>query len=942
MRLPLTILAIAAAFLAALPLEAGARPLRIWVMHNEPTEPYVEVTPERLAQSLETLRSEHGIMIENSLRNLEAPIESQYPLGIYIIGRNAFIEELIDFQRSHPGEEDIALEFLRWDDAYSRTVAALESGDPAAAPDVVQIGSTWTATFADMGILADLSGLFDTQEFFPPSASSAAPFGSEGLFAVPWFVDARLLFYNKKIIGSPEPLATWDGFRDACEAAAPGRPLIGVPLSQNWNLLHNLAPWIWSAGGEIIRPGRFGPFNSHRVALDGAETKEAVRYLNSLSSAGCMEFPNVTQEVLDKRFIDGEYAAHIAGTWIITRMGDGWRRRFGVTLPPAGPGGSHPFVGGSHLAITAASDGRGNFDRAVELVRHFASPEVQRSYARATNFLPARREAMEGFLSDGEEVFRRGLEAGHSYPSIPDWGSVVENDLIRTHLWHIWRDIAQGVPDEMLVATVQNVASNLRRKLFVSQARRAAPLAAAGIAALMAAAAAVTALSRRRMREAGRLCEERSAELNRICAERSVLEGKALLLARRGEEQGEEVARLRREVASLGERASALKAELVRHAPRKPGDERRIGSFEIGWDGSLAIRGERVRFDNNRQARRLLEHMVRSAAAGRPALHCLWGYALFGWKAGEIQSHPQRLFEIMAAKINAQLKSHGAPALVVKSGKGSFLWRIGWDSRLVMERSDIVRSASEAELAARGLAEGSSEPSIAHAITAVELDPKNLDALAALKDALSKLDPAEPYRARMESMLKISEGMIAKDVESLRAGVREIERMASSGRVPRGMEPDDVEAELANMRCSAEYMADRFAAIFTPASGAKRPALLDDIMRRMSAIHAEISSLKARGASDETLWAQVACSGSFSQLMAVPHVSNLVCNFYNEEMKAKEDPRLVQLALISMLSQEGSIATLCAARDERDVIAAMRRGLCREIDSLSDSISTMS
>jgi multiple sugar transport system substrate-binding protein len=931
---------------AALGLSAAAhaRPLRVWVMNNDAAIGSPKVSETEVRAAIDRWRSE-GIIIENTPSNLLLPAETKYPLASHILGDNNFIRQVADYRKLSGDSEPVAIEFIRWDDAYNRIISALGSDDIDSSPDIAQVGHSWAVGLANRGRIADVGCSIDGGSFYPPQMVGSDSFESEGLFAVPWFSEIRLLYYDKETIPSADALADWGSFLSTCEAYTKrtGKPFVGFATTINWNLLHNMAPWLWAGGGDVVKASNLGPFTLPRVALDSPQSLSGMLYLKKLSESGCAAFPNTSQEMVDRAFLEGEFAVIITGPWITRLMGPGWRERYGVTSLPAGPNGNQPFVGGSHLVVSAASKARGNFDRAVSFVRFLTSPASQAKFNRMSGFYPVNREALGAFLeSDADGLFKKAVERGLTYPAIVDWGDVVENEFIRSHLWHIWRDIAQGVPDDTLIATVENAAASLRTNLYMSQAKRAAPYAAAVVSALLAAGIAIAEWSRRRLRATSRLCDEKSAELARIHAERTVLEGKALLLERHDVEQSAELSRLKRDLRALGERANSLKAELASCAPKKPGDERRIGSFSIGWDGSLTICGERIRFENNRQARRLMEQLVRGAGAGRPSLHCLWGYALFGWRPTEIQSHPKRLFEIMASKINAQIKAHGAPPIVVKAGKGSFSWKLGWDRRLVLDKSDVFRSASEAELASRSLAEGEVEAAYSHAMTALELDPKNIEALSVLRDALNSSDPGEQNSARMESMLKISEGILARDIEAMKGGIEAVESIASSKRLPKGIDRDSLEEELAGMKGAASYLEGRLATIFRTVAGERGPAFLGDILERLTAIQGEIVALKARGASDEALWAQVAGSQSFLDLMAVPHVNNLVSNFYNNELKAKEDPRLVQLALISMLSQEGALQGLGTARDERDVIAAMRKELTKEIDSLADSMGLMS
>lgn len=903
-----------------LPATSWAEPLRIWVMHNEPSEEHTDVTPALIRDALERWRTEHGIIIENTVRNLELPTESEFPLASYVIGSNQFLEELAAFQSQHREDGKIALEFIRWDDAYNRISGALAAADQKTSPDVIQIGSTWVASFADAGVLTDISGYFGDDDFFPAMTESARPFGTDGLFAMPWFVDARVLFYNKDLVGSPEALSTWDGFRDACKSFGRrgGINFFGIPTTVNWNLLHNLAPWLWGSGGDIIKPASFASINAHRVAFDSPASMEAIGYLKSLSSAGCVAFPNMSQEMMDLKFLGGEYATVITGPWLIERFGPDWQEKFGMALPPEGPYGSHPFVGGSHLAVSKASGKRGNFERAVKLVRHFASPDVQTAYAEATSFLPANRKALAHYLgTTRSDVFRKALEKGYSYPSIPEWGDVVENDLIRSHIWHIWRDIAHVATDETIANTVGNAASELRGKLIASMVERNAPLMALAFGFLGLGGGGFVLWSRRRYRRTLERFESKVAELKRISAERAILEGKALFLERRSEEQTEALSGLKAELSALGNRSESLRQELG------------IGRFSIASDGTLSIGGEEIHFDNNRQARHLIEHTIRLASRGMTEVHYLWGYTLFGWDRKRIQSSPLRLFETTIAKINGRLRKIGMPPFLKRTGRKSATWKLLWDAETTIENSDVHRSIEECDAAAKQFSEGSIDSACAHLIRTAELDPKNLEALELARRIISDGTCPERYAGRMSSILKIGERMLSQEIDLLEHGIARIDGAGECG-------------ELQSMKDHAEYIRDRLEGIFGEGEEPGKSLLLDEIMNRMHRVREDICRLRSSDETVDHLWAQVVDSRSFTRLLAVPHIQTMVNNFYNEDIQAKEDPRLVQLALISMLSRSSSLSRASGAKDERELLNLINRDLKKQLASLESELGSIS
>ncbi len=916
----------------------GAYPLRIWVMHNE-VSLHQEPTAERqVREAIRKWRDEEHILIENSVRNLLMPREMDVaqPFADYIVGDNQFLKELTKFKRTEEDDRPIAVEFIRWNDAYNKINSALSSGDLSTAPDIVQVGSTWIAALAVSGMIVDIADHLRPQDFFPPSITSAQLFGRQGLFAAPWFVDTRLLFYRKEFIEEPSMISDWERFLESCaDFNRPDSPhLIGFQSTLSWNLLHNISPWLWAGGGGILDPSTFGPINNHRVVLDSPDSLAGLKFLKDLSTLGCADFLAVNQETLEDAFLNGEFATILSGPWFIKRMGAQWQHTVGAALPPAGPFGSFPFVGGSHLAVSASSTKRGNFDRAIALVTYLTSPASQIAYASHTGLLPAHREALADFLSDGQsDVLQTALEQGRSHPNIAEWGSVVENEMIRSHLWHIWRDIAQGVSDETQIHTVNQAAGELRKKLMLSLATRYAPQGGLLLCGMAVLGLGGLAWWKRRYNKALRLLEQKTIELRRLVSGRAMLEGTIALLTRRGEKQSERLAALNRELSSLKDRTAQLHSDLAKAKVRQSNwDKKRIGAFAIRSDGSLSLDSDIVHFENNRQARRLIEQLSRLACRGLTTIHCLWGYALFGWDPRELQSSPQRLFETMVSKINGRLKALGRPPLIAHAGRKTGAWKLLWDADAVSEASCIGAAMRLAREGASSLAAGRRDDARRCALAALERDPKNLEAVALLRECgHGDDDPA----------VRISETLLRHDLDLLRHGVRVVEEMLTKDRLARNIDAEAAHEEFRMMKFQADYLERRCEGLFGERHDVKRSTEYDAIANQILAVRNEIVSLKSAGISMENLWASMVDSDNFGKLIAVPTIQSMVNNYYNSETHDREDPRLIQLAMVSMLSSSDVLRTLDQARSELELFAAIKKGVRDELIQLEQQLGAM-
>ena len=394
---------------------------------------------------------------------------------------------------------------------------------------------------------------------------------------------------------------------------------------------------------------------------------------------------------------------------------------------------------------------------------------------------------------------------------------------------------------------------------------------------------------------------------------------------------------MKRKAASLTTEITKLTA-LRAHADRKT-----IGIFSIHSDGTLCLDNEPVHFENNRQARRLIEYMVRLATNGATSIHCVRGYALFGWDANKIQTPPQRLFEALISKINGSLKKRGRPPLIGKVAGSAGSWKFLWNTSSLMEHSDINRAIKQADAAARHLEEGLIEKAYEEIIAALELDPKNMDALS-LMDALRTKSPEQfaPHEHQLNALWKISEKLLRDDLTVLRNGVSTVEEMLAGDRVPRGIDLDTARDEFRSMKFHAEYATRRSDNIFGEQGDRRKSSLVDDVTGQLIAVRNEIVSLKSMSPRADHLWASVVDSDSFGKLMAVPHIKTMVNNFYNRETNEREDPRLVQLALISVLSSPDTLSAINTADSEHNLFATIRRGLGNEMRGLEQQLNTIS
>lgn len=320
-----------------------------------------------------------------------------------------------------------------WGAAWTKITASATSGE---APDVTQLGSTWTAAIGSMGALVDLNGKIDKDIFVETTLQSAGIRGKEEMYGMPWFSETRALFYRtdaaEKAGVNPETdFATWDKYKEALkklngvEIDGQKLPALGMPGKNDWNVIHNFAWWIYGAGGDLISEDGLTATFSTDEALQG------IKFYSELAVEGLMDKPSLEKNTSDieSTFCTGGYATSFLGPWNIATLkrnkadeGINTLDNTAVALVPAGPKGRVAFLGGSNISIFKSSK---NQEAALELLKYLSSTECQVEYSKVTGMLPTTKAAYEDPYIDSEpmmKVFKdQMMNYAKHYASIPGW-----------------------------------------------------------------------------------------------------------------------------------------------------------------------------------------------------------------------------------------------------------------------------------------------------------------------------------------------------------------------------------------------------------------------------------------------------------------------------------------------------------------------------------------
>jgi multiple sugar transport system substrate-binding protein len=337
------------------------------------------------------------------------------------------------FHRSHPHIQ-VKVWVFPWSVAWDRLMTVLKHSHWPVVPDVIQIGSTWTCTLAFLGTLKELTtGMsdIDRDNFIPTVFESCYLPRSRKLFAVPWFMDLRVLYYRRDILKSvkagPEDLDTWDSFRRVCQAVKRARSrhrkhILAMSGQKGEVLIHDLAPWIWGAGGNFLTP------DERQAAFQREDSAEGLKYFFSLMADGYI--PLLGRDRFSSgNFFSGHAMFQLSGYWPFhDPKRDGVppevAKNFGVAPFPLGPAGRFTYLGGSHLAISTQTRYP---EESWALLRYLSLPETQKQHAQAIGMLPCRPTELPELFSrhpQAGDVFLESLTYARLLPQVPLLGTL--------------------------------------------------------------------------------------------------------------------------------------------------------------------------------------------------------------------------------------------------------------------------------------------------------------------------------------------------------------------------------------------------------------------------------------------------------------------------------------------------------------------------------------
>ena len=291
-------------------------------------------------------------------------------------------------------------------------------------PDIAILDSPDHASYATMGIFADLTGNFDVSNYYEGTVGSCTIDGT--LYGVPFGVNCLALYYNEDMLSEAgcEVPTTWDELKETAQTLTKdGVTGLAFCSVQNEEGTFNFTPWLWSTGAS-----------SYEMNSEGGI--KALTFVKDLVDSGSMskECINWTQGDVMNQFISGNVAMMVNGPWQIPTMKEeapdlNWN----VALIPKDAEYAS-VLGGENYAVISG----GNEEGALKFLEYATSEEQVKFMMDSFGYISADKNiaaaqfaddtVMTTFTEELEYAMPRGPLA--EWPEISDAISLAFNQVI--------------------------------------------------------------------------------------------------------------------------------------------------------------------------------------------------------------------------------------------------------------------------------------------------------------------------------------------------------------------------------------------------------------------------------------------------------------------------------------------------------------------------------
>ncbi|MCX2184526.1 extracellular solute-binding protein [Streptomyces sp. SKN60] len=302
-------------------------------------------------------------------------------------------------------------------------------------PDIIEVGNTQVAQYADTDKLYDLTleSVRDlgSEDWLPGLAEPGSIDGAQ--YGIPWYAANRIVIYNKDLFAAAgvKPPKSRDEWLDDTAKLNDGGTQ-GIYLAgQDW---YTLSGFIWEEGGDLAvdKGGAWAGALDSPAALRGMDFYKRLQALGDGPKNADEQTPPQAEV-----FAKGDVAQMIAAPSAIaaiTKANPELKDKLGF-FPIPGKKAGQPcavFTGGSDLIIPENAPDRA---AALDVVKALAGEKWQGELARAMNYVPNKKTLAP--LVAGQEATATmavGAARGRATPNSPKWADVEADNPIKPYM----------------------------------------------------------------------------------------------------------------------------------------------------------------------------------------------------------------------------------------------------------------------------------------------------------------------------------------------------------------------------------------------------------------------------------------------------------------------------------------------------------------------------
>ncbi|MEU5217116.1 extracellular solute-binding protein [Streptomyces sp. NPDC020807] len=360
-----------------------------------------------------------------------------------------------EYEQEHDVELDVTIQ--DWTGIGKKVTEAITG---SGGPDLIEVGNTQVAQYADTGTLFDLTleSVRDlgSEDWLPGLAEPGSINGSQ--YGIPWYAANRIVIYNKDLFrdaGIDKPPATRAEWLADTEKLNRGSSQ-GIYLAgQDW---YTLAGFIWDEGGELA-DDKAGQWTG---ALDSPAALRGMAFYKELQSLGAgpkdADEQNPPQSDV---FAKGDVAQLIAtpsAVAAILKANPELEGKLGYFAIPGKKAGQPctVFTGGSDLIIPENAPERA---AALDVVKALAGEKWQTELARTMGYVPNKKSLAS--VVGGQEataVMATAAARGKATPNSPQWADVEGNNPIKPYMTAV---LQGGDPAKAAKAASEEITDTL-------------------------------------------------------------------------------------------------------------------------------------------------------------------------------------------------------------------------------------------------------------------------------------------------------------------------------------------------------------------------------------------------------------------------------------------------------------------------------------------------